>query len=350
MFWAARNFAPEASDNSCMNGAARIVMSTSATGNNWSAPAAIDPVNDGEPGASPDSHQFMPSGATARARTQVIWYDTRFDKANDSSGAVADSFDPMLNRYRLHTAAVRGLQIVNGAVPDNSVQVSRYQVGFANDPGDPGSPETLVQLENNFINMRLFANGQIPFAGDYIWATAEAYRLNSGGDWVPNNTLVPGDVNSVSFLAAWADNRNVRGNVWGDIHAATPTPYSSTAAPLQSETDETIPLPCLPGGGLTGTRAADVYSSVIEPGVVLQSPAPIKQLGGLVPQRAYVLTLSNNTDSDVVYDLEIVETPVDARVSFSQFPLLLAVARTTGSDPGRAGRQFQRRAYAVHQF
>ncbi|MGB5210434.1 MAG: HYR domain-containing protein [Gammaproteobacteria bacterium] len=321
VFFAARGFAPEAGDNSCANGAARIVMSTSATGNNWSAPVAIDPVDDGEPTANPDAHQFMPAVATARGRTQAIWYDTRFDVADSPAPFVADSFDAELNRYRLRTAAVRGIQIIDGSVPASSVQVSRYQTGIANDG------EGLVQLENNFLNMRLFANGQIPFVGDYIWAAAENYRLDNNGDWVTNTASVSGEINDVSFLAAWADNRNVRGNVWGDISAATPTPYSSSAAPLQSEIDDTIPLPCLPGGGLTGTRAADVYSSVIEPGVVLASPAPIKQLGGLVPQRAYVLTLANNTSADVVYDLEIVESPPGARVSFSQFVL------TDGPEP-----------------
>lgn len=323
VFWAARNFAPEASDNSCLTGSARIVMSTSSTGNSWSAPVAIDPIDDGDPDASVDAFQFMPSASTALGRTQVIWYDTRYDKAVESAEFIVDSFDPGLNRYRLHTAAVRGMQIVNGAVPGASVQVSRYQVGYANvNPAAPGSEER-VQLENNFLNMRLFANGQIPFVGDYIWSTAEPFRLDNNGDWIPNNAPIPGGLNETSFLAAWADNRNVRGNVWGDITNATPTPYSSTAAPLQSETDNTVPLPCVPGGGLTGTRAADVYSSLIEPGVVLASPAPIKQLGGIVPQRAYVLTLSNNTGSDVVYDLEITETPADpaTRVSFSQFPI-----------------------------
>ncbi len=226
VFWAARNFAPEASDNTCMNGAARIVMSTSATGNNWSAPAAIDPVNDGEPGASPDAHQFMPSAATARGHTQVIWYDTRFDKANDGSGMTCDSFDCRAESLSSAHRRRARLQIVNGAVPDNSVQVSRYQVGFANvNPGAPG-----LARDAGPAGEQLHQHAAVCQRSDPV---CRRLYLGHGRGLSASTATVTGSRTTrpslaisirVSFLAAWADNRNVRGNVWGDIsngHANT---------------------------------------------------------------------------------------------------------------------------------
>ncbi|MBT8086219.1 MAG: hypothetical protein KJN72_13405, partial [Woeseia sp.] len=347
-FWASRKPIPDPLFYS------RIVYSVSDDGSSWSPPAVLDDAADG--------HQFMPVASAARGTIQVAWYDTRnnlfqadFIQDLPGSGGIPDEDSQKIIRNK---ADIRTLQIKNG-VPTNSVQVSRYAEG-ALAPG-----ETPTQLEFNFLNDRLFKQGTVPFVGDYPHVAAATFRQENG-QWVSN---IPADATNkeADFLISWSDNRDVRGNVWEDLE--TPTTYTPPAASSSKNsgdepeatdpqgpvdpmfagnrgdsegsitsaaiadgasadaepdlTPETGYGACQPGTYQDRTRNQNVYSSIIRPGVSIDSPSASKPTGAI--QRSHVIWVSNNETTDQTYTLRIENQPPDAgvngRASFLQVPV-----------------------------
>lgn len=341
---------------------ARIVYSTSVDGSSWSTPTMLeDPAN---------GHQFMPTAAAARGEIQLAWYDTRNDLFQGTfiQDILDDSTDPVTKIIR-HPGDVRTLKFIDG-VPTASTQVSRYVEGARTEDGP------VEQLEFNFLNDRLFLIGTVPFDGDYPNIAAPLFRLDED-DWISNAGLPSAGENRkpVDFLVSFTDNRDVRGNVWNDLNAATIyTPADQTPAMAaagrdarepdavqkeaqlaaideapsdnanqerrgesliaagiadgvraDAEPDPTAVYPqCVPDGNdFDRTRNQNVYSSVVRPGVSIESPSAAKPNGSV--QRAHVIWISNNTNADVTYSVTIDEQPLDApvlgRASFLQVPV-----------------------------
>jgi hypothetical protein len=341
---------------------ARIVYSTSADGTTWSAPAMLESASNG--------HQFMPTAAAARGTIQLAWYDTRnnlfqadFIQDLKGEGAVADVDSSKIIR---NFADIRSAQIIGGAAT-HSIQVSRYIEGSIKK--DSNGVAIVEQLEYNFMNDRLFQKGTVPFAGDYPNVAAPAFRLE-GQNWVsnlgPSASKVP-----VDFLVSWSDTRDVRGDVWNDL--STPTLYTpadrmpetddptSTAKNVRqkalndqtdmllaatpsnaaakenkataidqgairadAEPDETdVYGICVPGTNADRSRNQNVYSSIIRPGVSIDSPSASKPTGAI--QRANVVWVSNNESTEQTYALTIDNQPAgpvaNNRASFLQVPV-----------------------------
>ena len=73
-----------------------------------------------------------------------------------------------------------------------------------------------IQLEFNYVNGRLFKQATKPFLGDYNAVAAPAFRLSQGGAWVSNQGALGSDPGpkDPTFQTFWADNRDVRSNVF----------------------------------------------------------------------------------------------------------------------------------------
>lgn len=344
---------------------ARIVYSTSIDGTSWSPPAMIDDAAIG--------HQYMPSVATARGTIQLAWMDTRDNLfqsffVEDVPGVPPNQDDDSLKIIR-NKGDVRTTQFIGGMLAANSVRVSRYLEGALEEDGP------VQQLEFNFLNDRIFQQGSVPFTGDYPNVAAPTFRLE-GGEWV-SNTGPSATLRPVDFLVTWTDNRNVRGNVWENLSDPTVyTPANMTAGMMVSEGEKRAAgdageqlaavekdgsgndispdgeraglavnladsnssearadaepdptdnyMSCVDDGlHRDRTRNQDVYSSVVRPGVSVDSPSSSKPTG--IVQRAHVAWVSNNTDVAATYTLTIDNQPLDApmngRASFLQVPV-----------------------------
>jgi hypothetical protein len=356
LFWAKRT-----SDGNnvtdCVRGRSRIVY-LSTDGTSWdSTPGFVDNRQYDDQASQVLgqarnylSHQFMPSAFAAGGVIQVAWYDTRDDEyfqtgeANTYSPYVVD--DAVAGRAinRRHTADVYHAQIVGGTAatagqPRGSVKVSQYAVGVR-----PGTIDRDTQLEHNFVNGRLFKKATKPFMGDYNSVAAPAFRLEDG-QWISNQAAVPGTTAEPTFVTAWADNRDVRGNVYtqstclaGAIPGSTDCPQSSEYRPADTDVPKLLgeegsgaypagqkcerdfgqpPVPPAQpdedywlayrayveslkwGNGSQVSfkalsRNQNVYASVIKPGVVVGIASAFKPTD---IQRAFVVYLQNALDS-----------------------------------------------------
>ncbi len=320
---------------------ARIVYTISTNnGKTWSEPQRIDDA--------PLGHQFMPSLAVARGTVRAMWYDTRRD--NFQQVFVQDVLDPAsgdpATKVIRQIADLRTAELTP-AGPTASVQVSRYLSGVR--PGTSGPEE---QLQFNTMNDRMFLQGTVPFDGDYPHVAYPTFRVEDG-EWVSN---VPPDASGRldDALASFTDNRNVGGNTWENLSDPTVyTPVSMTMANAESGRPESVPPPndaradgvadptddypacVVDGRSRERTRNQDIYTSVIRPGVSVESPSADKPTGAI--QRAHVIWISNNTPTAASYTVTIDDQPPDApdtgRASFLQVP----VAPFNVNDPTGGG-------------
>ncbi len=316
-----------ADEMNCLFGLSRIVMSKSLDGVTWSDPVPVDMTAKGI------GHQFMPSVASANGMLQVAWYDSRDSMLPVHNEGVMDGFfigedgnelpPPYVAR---HSVDVRGKQIAGSLNSESpSVRLSRY-------PLFPLTPDLSLQLGFNFVNARMFAGGKVPFVGDYISVAAPSFRLDSGGNWEDNQG--PGALEPPSFYAAWTDNRDVRGDAWGDVFNAA-TVYSSNAnIPPKATNDleqgtETNYTPgvCVAGAPIDRTRDQNVYATTIKPGAVLTLPTRNKRLGPL--QRGYVVNVENaerRNEQEFTFCIDgqpgdyTGDAGMTGLASFSQFP------------------------------
>ena len=303
VFWADRNFAASNGNigDACTNGEARIVMSV--LDGAWSAPAVLDDRPDLR------GHQLFPDAFGAAGRVQVAWYDLRHDESDLFEPTVFDRFDdPFVLR---HTIDVRAARVID-QVPRPSIQVTQYRQGI-------DASGNLIKLERSHPNSRLFRKGSTPFLGDYISVSAPAYRADGNGGWVSTQA----DGNVPPFFIAWADNRDVRGDVWGDLTA--PTTYSPPGS-LETEPDpEGEQIACEITDDRSLTREQNVYGTMLQPAFKISAPALSKPTDQI--QRGYVVYVQNFTDRIRNYEARILNQPSDAppagtggRASFLEFP------------------------------
>lgn len=338
-FWAARGIAGVAAGVSPL--ASRIVVASSRDGVSWEGPYVVDAAN------ATNSHQLMPTVATAGGRLQVNWIDSRsnprfsefltdtplpleecaplpvpciYRQSSDVYGAQAASAMLLAsNRIRLAFGA--------------SQAISQYRHAYIADR--PGGLPRLRQIEFNFINARMFRKGTVPFHGDYHAVAARRHRPSDQDPtlWVPNfarvgpNGTAFEDTTNAVFYSAFTDNRDATGYLWASSPDGLLGKSSFTPA-MQGEVADETPQECVPvtteGGVGTGelvtvvgrtdntrSRFQNIYAAASLPGLIVTSPSAGKPSTANL-ERAYAVFIRNLTAQDRTYTLAIENQPPDA--------------------------------------
>jgi hypothetical protein len=296
-------------------GGARIMLSSSHVGSNWTSPQPIDP------GAlSFLGHQIMPSLSFAASKLIVVWYDQR----NDVSGAEYGFNNWILDDlpYR-HTMDVWAGEADTSNYPNlvwKFTQVSRYLYSVLRDDSgniifEDGNP-IIFPVQFNCVNYPLFKGGHNPFMGDYVdVAASPSFRLDTWRNWIFNTD----SSNSPVFHVAWTDNRDVRPPLppYYNWTVYTPPNYSNSNFDTPDRTN------CSQGGSGNepGMRNQNIYTSRITWGIEAGSPTNDKPLN-LDVGRAFVVFVKNNTEFLRSYRLTIAGQPAGGQASFLQFELL----------------------------
>jgi len=244
---------------------ARIMIATAGNDFGWSAPMQVFKK-------SPDGHQFWPVLSFSSDMLMLAWSDQRFDRgmgdcAPDHNYFIEDS----LNDGCLHAIDTRVAYAKPSLSPvfSDSVQVSRYPFKVDLDT------MTAKQLQDNWVNLRIYNQGWWSFMGDYMGLTASQTFIPKANGWVYNSGPNPGTI----FHVAWTDMRDV--NISGDFLNFTPPDGVSQD------------VPCIPSG--VGVRNQNIYTAPISTtGIVVGSPANTKPLD---IRRAFVVIVRNTTEN-----------------------------------------------------
>ena len=318
---------------------AQIVVATSTDGLSWPTPFAVvdgNALRDDSGTLFGSGHQFMPQVTFSQGRLMVLYYDQRLDhtlglftpnqpfspdangnfyKAFRSSRPISPKVEPVAVfgltiddlglQYRRHTIDLRVAEAIpGGTMSFRSSSVSQYKVGLrANLSDEEGNPlalpiTSLNQLQSNPPNLPLFAQGTVPFLGDYIDIAGPTIVQNGAGSWKFNTALAAAPV----FYATWTDNRDVTAPRDGDWTHYTPPGSTTTGAPSVLDPTKTT-SPCAPGQ--EGMRNQNVYSSRITEGLVVGSPQNIKPLFATPKARAFIITLQNLTAQDRTFTMSL---------------------------------------------
>jgi uncharacterized repeat protein (TIGR01451 family) len=313
--WTQRGFAEARPDP--VTGDARIVMTTTRDGRNFTP---VRPVDD-----TPDKgHQLMPTLAFAGGRLMLVYYDLRETMAATFDKYITDQATVTGLR---HTIDIRAAMARPGSEPKfaPSVKVSDYLMGYTSSAPpaiDPATGKPIPeQLQFNPPNLPMFAKGTAPFMGDYIdVAAAQTFVPLGKGKW-GYNTGASGEI--PVFHAVWTDNRDVRPPAGGDWSKYTPVRLSPTQAPgsvpgQPSPFDPTQNVPICQDGN-AGSRNQNIYSSRITAGLLAGSPGNTKPLSPDL-QRGFVVFAQNATDLTKSFRMTILNQPPGGRASFEQFP------------------------------
>ncbi|MCU0256246.1 MAG: hypothetical protein MUF60_05855, partial [Vicinamibacterales bacterium] len=272
-------------------------------GASWSMPRAVVD-NYAGPG-----HQLMPALTFAAGKLVIAYYDFR----EDESGVYGQYVDEFQAPYRRHTVDLRSAMADPAAAPvfsdyntvnedgspraaTPSTQVSRYLFGSFG-----GTRPGLAQMQFNPPNLPIFAQGTVPFMGDYIDVAGQDFTLDANRQW-QFNTAADGSRIPL-FHVAWTDNRDVRrppaGQTWANYK-------SPTLGPSNTICD---------AGSNPGSRNQNVYTATLMPGLVVTAPGNHKTLGAI--QRAFVVFAKNTTAQDRYYRLTLAAPPAGAFASFT---------------------------------
>ncbi len=311
--WTQRGFTAGTGAATDPDDGARIVISTTRDGRDFTVPRPVDDHSD--PGRG---HQLMPSMTYAGGKLMLVFYDLRETKAQTFNRVISDANTVTGLR---HTIDIRSAMASPREHPSfaPSVKVSEYLMGL-----DPESGE-LQELQVNPPNLPMFKLGTVPFMGDYIDVTAAPAFIPVGnGRWAYNHadTGVP-----PVFHAAWTDNRDVRPPRLGadgrpDWTKYTPAQMSQNDPPRQSIFDPTQTVPsCSANPGNAGSRNQNVYSArIYGDGLLAGSPGNTKPLSPDM-QRGFVVFAQNGSSEVKSYRMTILNQPPGGRASFDQFPL-----------------------------
>jgi uncharacterized delta-60 repeat protein len=279
-------------------GDARIVISTSTNGSDWSPPIPIN--NHGGRG-----HQIMPSLTYAAGRLTMTWYDTR----NSEGGYGNDISDPGSTGKR-HTIDVWVAQAIPSLTPTfmDFTQVSKYLYWVETSDGKVPDNPAIIRKENNSPNFPLFDGGHKPFFGDYIdIASAPTFLFDVNletqvGAWRFNTK----DTDPATSFISWADNRDVRPPSDGDWTQYNPPNVPSSTTPC---TD----------GTRTGMRNQNIYCSHITQGLLIGAPVNTKPLefpDPNKPQKRTFLVFARNLTENLKRVRLNIETPPGMQASF----------------------------------
>ena len=307
---------------SCETGTPKLFVRHTSNGNSWKPELAVDPSTEAGPGA-----QFMPAAFGARGKVQVAWYDTRRENIAfiPEIPFVADNNFMTVGG----TSVNRKVDVYTARITPNgggidispSTRVSRYRT--VREPGDPGGPA--YEIEASFANAKLYSSGFLAFLGDYLAVTAQEFRPDGSGGYQENQSPIPDTANRANFFIAYADNRDVRGNVLfnGTLGSSGYEPPDNVAAASGADADqattasgemladsknsimndnspgrrstegiddaytdpatECVPFP-FPGDELKRkdrTRDANIYGAVIRDELRLSTPVPSRPLSGI---------------------------------------------------------------------
>ena len=313
-------------------GDARVVLTTSHDGVNWTAPA---PVND----FAGRGHQYMPAMTFGAGQIMIVFYDLREDStvgnftplggglyaetrapAGDLATTpphpekvftpyVLDAAPADLNEgglLRRHTVDVWGVQATAADVPSfTNFRISQYEIGSA-----PGS-STIQQFQVNPPNFPMFSLGTVPFIGDYLDVTAipsivpgaqaDTWQFNTA----PSTAAV--------FQAVWTDDRDVRPPADGDWADYTPPQSASVTGVSVFDPTQAQPA-CVTGQ--TGDRNQNIYTARITQGLVASSPANSKALATI--QRSFPVLVENSSARLKTFRLTIANQPAGGQASFLQ--------------------------------
>jgi uncharacterized protein YjbI with pentapeptide repeats len=356
--WAAR---PSASGDS------RIYVSSSPDGLVWSAPVAADTlgISDDFGNTLTRGHQFMPQLTFSQGRLMLLYYDQRLDHTlglayptagfpdangrfylfkRDKKGELLTSealvYTPTISDASLvsrrHTIDLRVASKKPADAAFTATTVSEYKYGLrVNAAGDfvdetghaVGSrtnPPPLAQLQTNVPNLPLFAQGTVPFVGDYIDIAGPAFVPGGLYGWTANTAPSSAPV----FYATWTDNRDVVPPADGDW-----THYTPVGIGGPSVLDPTQQKPaCASGQG--GMRNQNVYVSRITDGLLVGSLQNVKPLSP-TQKRAFVVTMQNLTGQDRAFRMTL-STPNGASASFLPDSARTTMDVTIGAHLGAA--------------
>ena len=307
--WTERGFA------GAQAGDARVVISTSIDGVNWTPRQVVEDPADADSGAPAPGHQLMPSITFGGGRIVLLYYDLREDASRFFGEFIDDKSATVGGTGRRHTLDLRASFGSPGATPvfEPSIRVSEYLSVMKRDPGT-GSLYG-VQAQFNPPNLPMFKLGTAPFMGDYVdVALAPAFVPTANGGWTYNtNGAQP------VFHAVWTDNRDVRQPAAGTDGRPDWTKYTP---PLQTQDgssrfDPTQSRPvCDPN--LSGSRNQNIYTARLTAGLLVGSPGNAKPLSTSL-QRAFVVFAQNTGPVTKVFRMTIDGQPAGGRASFTQF-------------------------------
>ncbi len=301
------------------SGDARIVLSSSYFGSNWSVPQPVASVD--KNGLPFLGHQIMPSMAFAAGKLALVWVDQRRDVSATEYGYnkwVIDSLP-----YR-HTMDVWAAEAETSTFPNlvwKSSQVSRYLHALLRDQFgeivyENGQP-IIFPVQFNCVNYPLFKGGRNPFNGDYIdIAASPSFRQDTWRNWIFNSD----DQRDPVFHVAWADNRDVRPPLDGNWTSYTPPASSQASAYISPDHPS---CNSNGSGNEPGMRNQNIYTSRLTWGVVAGAPVndkPLNLANGVA--RAFVVYVQNNTETFRHFRLSIAAQPAGGQASFDQFRLL----------------------------
>jgi uncharacterized protein YjbI with pentapeptide repeats len=333
-------------------GAARIVMTTSSNGGTtWSASIPVDnnfqnqtvPYAGNQSWAAFNSfnaagygHQLQPSLTFAGGKLTLIWLDQRLDNTvgtlscppdatphsilqcpevrtpqGDSTAAVfaEDITDATPGLHHRHTVDVFGGQAVPSNAPSfATTRVSQYLYGSPSPtPGGPRTQKTTRQLRHNTPNLPLFANGTLPFIGDYLDTAAQLFYAtgNSAQPYAWNINLANTVVHS-----AFTTNQDVvppKDHNWQNYTPIRLLTADGTTV-LQN-------INCAPGQ--EGMKNQNIYTAPIFGGMDAYAVVNSKYLAGT---RQFTIVVQNGTGQTVPVTLTIA-TPLPPGVSAAGFQL-----------------------------
>ena len=193
LVWAARNG----------DGQAKVYVSNSSNGTDWSAPATIDGAATG--------HQWTPDIASANGVITAVFYDSRNDPSYSPDLPPGDTADGQNSGDVVDTLAARSV--------------------------DGGLTWTETQLDTHASNFNWETHGsrRVPFWGDYIYVSA--VPGGAFATWTDSRDLVPGE-----------DPR--KGHVADGFDVYQPCTYVPNDIDAPSYSSPTIDDPCLSQGGL----------------------------------------------------------------------------------------------------
>jgi len=247
----------------------------------------------------------MPSATFSAGKLLFVYYDFRDDlRLQFSDLFVTDPITSIPTGW--HTVDVRAAEADPADRPVfTSVPVSKYLFGV----GTSGVPQ---RLQANPVNYPMFAQGTVPFMGDYIDVTAPAFVQDDHGRWRFNTEAS----NSATFTTAWTDNRDVKPPAKPEDWTKYTPPEALAGTQSLVDPHKTLDACSPPQAGM---RNENIYSARITQGFAASSPGNTKPLGKI--QRAFVVYVENSGKHPRSYRLTIANQPSDGQASFLQFEL-----------------------------